>query len=253
LLVLALVLAGPPSARGQAPGGTKERPPVGAILRNWEERSKGRNTVEARFTRVDRSAVWGNTEYRGRASLQAPELARLELSKVDREKNPPALVPYEDVLCTGKHVLQYKHESRQVFVFPLARDERQRVLDEGPLPFLFHTRADALQQRYGLSLHSETRDAHVIDVRPRTEADREAFSRAVIWLNKGTFLPDKLVLVDPNGQDTKEYTFTLITENQAFPAGTFQGRRLPGWTVVENPAGPPPARAGARPPARERK
>ncbi|MDR3633201.1 MAG: outer-membrane lipoprotein carrier protein LolA [Isosphaeraceae bacterium] len=234
----------------------KKRQQMDAILRAWEKQSMGRMTIDARFVRLDVSKVWGNTEYRGRASLQSPSLAYLELKKVDKQKKPPTLVPHEEIICTGSHVLQYAYETQQIFVFPLAKDQRKRALDEGPLPFLFNTRAAELTARYDLSLVDENKDVYLIGVMPRLETDQESFSKAFIWLNKVSFLPDKLVLFAPNEQDTKEYTFTLINENKPFDPGTFKGQRRPGWKVVENPVAPqaPPAnRRGARLPAQERK
>lgn len=214
------------------------------ILRRWEQESARRATIDVRFKRTDVSKVWGNTEYRGQVSLQRPDLARVELKKLDTQQTPPKVADFEDIICTGKHILQYAYDTQQIFVFPLAKEERKRALDEGPLPFLFHTRADDLNARYTLSLVRESKDVYVIGVVPRLDIDRDVFSKAFLWLNKGSFLPDKLVLVDPNEQDTKEYTFTLINENKAFPPETFRGRRLRGWTVVENPVAPqaPPER-----------
>lgn len=225
------------------------------ILKLWEQQSAGRTTIEVTFTRLDVSDVWGNTEYRGKASLQSPNLVRLELQKVDRDKNPPIVVPHEQILCTGTAVLQYAYDTKQIFVFPLAKEERKRVLDEGPLPFLFNMRADELKKRYTLFVSDENQDVYLIGVIPRWESDKETFSRAFIWLNKKSFLPDKLRLVAPNGKDTKQYTFRLIRENDKLDPKLFVGTRpAADWTVVQNTGAPqPPApRAGAQGPARNR-
>lgn len=241
----------PPAAAAKA----QKQKQLDAILREWEQRSAERATINAQFNRRDVSKVWGNTEYQGQASLQRPDLARLEMRKVDREKNPPVFVPHEEIICTGKHVLQYMHETRQIFVFPLAKEERQRALDEGPLPFLFNTRADDLKRRYDLSLRDENKTVYLLAVTPLLAADQDSCSKAFIWLNRATLLPDKLMLVAPNEQDTREYTFTVIRENEKLDPDKFVGRKPRGWTVVQNPAAPQapaPNRAGAPAPGRVR-
>jgi TIGR03009 family protein len=247
--------AASPRSKPDAAVEVRKRQQMESILALWEKESAARTSVNARFVRLDTSKVWGNTEYQGQAFLQRPELARLDLSKRDAAKKPPGLIPHEQIVCTGNHILQFAHETQQVFVFPLAKDARKRALDEGPLPFLFNTRAAELKQRYQLWLADENPDLFLIGVLPRWESDKETFSRAYIWLNKKRFLPDKLLLVAPNEQDRREYTFKEITENQPVDPETFRPRKPPGWTVVNNPAATqaPPARAGARPLAGERK
>ena len=57
----------------------------------------------------------------------------------------------ETIVCGQNDVWQYLYEGKQIFIFPLAKGERQRALDEGPLPFLFNMKAKEAEERYEMS------------------------------------------------------------------------------------------------------
>lgn len=219
-----------------------------AILKQWEFKSAGLGSLDIRFTREDISPGWdgedGPTKFRGRALLQSPDRAILRFEKLERVKGQQRYTAHEDIILTGQHVLQYAYPTRQIFVHPLAKDARQRILEEGPLPFLFKMRASELERRFRLNLASETTNAYIIEVHPLLEYDQETFIGAHLWLNKRSFLPDKLRFYAPNKKDQKEYTFGGIVENPQLDPNLFRGTKLEGWTVHENP-GPDPAQRGA--------
>jgi TIGR03009 family protein len=186
--------------------------------------------------------------------VQSPDRAIVRFEKREREKNLDHYIVHEEIICTGKHILQYAYPTRQIFVYPLSKEERRRTLEEGPLPFLFNVHAHDLEARFRLKLASETSQAYVIEVHPLLEHDQELFIGAHLWLNKQSFLPDKLRFYAPNGKDRKEYTFGAVQMNPTLDPQLFRGKRLDGWTIVENP-GPGPvqtrgATRSARPAAR---
>jgi TIGR03009 family protein len=221
------------------------------ILAAWEKQSAGLRSLDVRFTRVDTSPTWDEkVEYRGQALLQSPDRAFLVFEK---QQEPPrhGYVRHEAILCNGRVVLQYAYATKQIFAYPLSPEDRQRALEEGPLPFLFNMHARDLEARFRLALRAETKDAYVIDVLPRLVQDRESFGVARLWLNRQSYLPDKLQLLSPNGKDTKVYTFGAIHTNPAIDPTVFQPTKPADWTVIENPApGPIAAPSPARPNAR---
>jgi TIGR03009 family protein len=240
---------GPALAPAPAVAEQAKRRQLTAILQEWERRSAVLSALEASFTRVDTSWAFEQKDvYVGTASLKRPDLARLEFYKVDRTVQPPRWVAHERIVCTGSAVLQYTFPTKQIFVYPIPREERKRALEEGPLPFLFDMHARQLEARYRLALRGEERDAYVFDVVPLLNHDKEVFGRARLWLNTRTFLPDKLLLYDLNGKDTKEYTFRAIRTNPALDPGLFKPEGQPGWTIVKDNDPVPPA--AARPQAR---
>ena len=92
----------------------------------------------------------------GHAAFRAPQLAFLDFRKVkmqeqadpkDKKKkvlvpvkknNKIVSVPYETIVCTGQEVWHYRYDVKQIYIFPLDKDQRKRALEEGPLPFLFN-------------------------------------------------------------------------------------------------------------------
>jgi len=209
------------------------------VLALWEAQSKKLTALDAAFTRIDKSLGWGNQEeYRGRAYLQSPNLACLHLQEVVQPMKAgekPSLKEHERIVCTGKEVLQYDYTTKQIFRFPLDKRERKRALPEGPLPFLFSMKAAEAKQAYDMSLMNETAEAYLINIKPHQRANKTVFSKAFIQLNKATLLPDRLVLVSPNGKDTQDYVFTGVQANGRINAEFFMARAIEGWKLIDNP------------------
>ena len=225
------------------------------VLARWEQQSAGIRTLDATFTRIDNNVAWNDkVNFMGRAILKSPNLAFLDFRRFDEEKKEFSL--YEQIRCTGTEVYHYRNPTRQIFVYPLAPDQSQRALEEGPLPFLFNFKAAEALRRYEMTMLSETMTHYYIRIRPREQIDREAFVQADIQLDKVKFLPDALLLVAPNGKDTQTYHFNTpgayIKPNVAVNATNFQGQVPPNWQVVRNPGPdgrPQPAAANVPAPA----
>jgi TIGR03009 family protein len=220
------------------------------LLQTWAAQNGKLKTLVVSFTRVDESKAWGDkTEYSGNAYLQTPNLACLHFEKVERPKGQPATqAPHERIVCTGQEIRQYDFKTKQIFVFPLDRNEQKRALQEGPLPFLFNLKVEEAKSRWGMSLMGEDKDHYLVGVRPRFEKDKEVFSSAFIQLSKTTFLPDRMLLVDKNGKDTQDYRFSAVQANQPISGQYFQALNIKGWKVVVNP-GPEQAAQAAPAPA----
>ncbi len=128
------------------------------------------------------------------------------------------------------------------------------------MPFLFNMKAEDAKQRYQMTLLEENEEQYLIWISPLQELDREAFSKAFIFLDKKTFLPRQLRLDDPNnGKDTKTFIFTKIERNAEINPVYFDGDKLaretlkvkvdPAWKVVptdqSQPEGPSETAGGA--------
>src|SRR5579883_1135188 len=129
-----------PAADGDA---LKELPPLPTtdrLLELWEKQSRLLKTLDVKFHRVDKSPAWDEDEhFEGRAILKSPNLARLNFDKVGVDpKKQQKPEPYELIICTGKEVWQYRTDLKQIFIYPLAKQDQQHALEEGPLPFLFN-------------------------------------------------------------------------------------------------------------------
>jgi TIGR03009 family protein len=224
-------------------------PAMEGILLDWAKHNGKLTTLSVAFIRTDTSKVWGKEEYTGNAYLQSPNLACLHFKKVN-PANPKKADDHERIVCTGQEVRQYDYKTQQIFVFPLDKNARKRAIQEGPLPFLFNMKADEARRRYDMVLKGEDKENFLIEVIPLEQRDQEVFSRAYIQLSRRTYLPDRLLLVDPNGKDRQDYKFTQVSQNGAINPVFFQGLNIKGWKVVDNPAPAQGAPVGAAPAGR---
>jgi TIGR03009 family protein len=264
ILALVVVAVGS-TALAQAPRGTERRaadPPrqgtvqatpkpvdpknaaqMEALLRQWETESASNQTLTVWFNRSDVSKVFKDqTDYVGAAVLKSPNLAGL---RFDRKTGSKAYTPEEMIVCDGKSVYQFLYSTRQVYIYPLDPKDRQRALQEGPLPFLFNMKTVDAKARYRMELLQENETQYLIAVTPRLKIDRDAFSTAYIWLNKKDFMPSRLRLLHPTNpsKEYQEFVFTKLERNGEVNLDNFNAAAMvkekqkqdPPWDVLTNP------------------
>ena len=126
-------------------------------------------------------------------------------------KNPKNRTPgsrrhTETIVCGKNAVWQYLYQGKQIFIFPLAKGQRQRALDEGPLPFLFNMKAEEAEARYQMSLEGENAEYYVVKVLPRLQEDKESFKMALLYLEKTFLLPARIALLSPGRQEQSRFS-----------------------------------------------
>jgi TIGR03009 family protein len=261
----------PPEAARPAPDPAR----MERLLKLWEGQSAKLKTLDVRIYRVDKTPAWNEeNHYEGRAVFKSPELAYLDFRKIQtapdaRGKIAPVLnqkdnkwvtAPHETVICNGKEVWQYLSEVRQVFIYPLDKEQRKRALDEGPLPFLFNMKAEEAKRRYGMSLQGEDDKSYFVVIQPRLQEDQESFKTAWIFLDRNFLLPLRIVLFSPDNKSSKDFRLSGHRANKEVGDEYFQGgvpaRKpndpRPPWKVIRNPEaqGRPP-RGNLAAPARQ--
>ena len=258
----------PAAVKARQEADLQARKEMDGVLAEWEKKSKKIVSLDVAFEKIERNKGFGDEFFQGRAMLQSPDLACLEFRKVildadhkpvvkpDKEGKPVVQLekePYERIVCTGQEVLQYAWDSRTVIVHPLEKQARQKALQQGPLPFLFNMQAMAARQRYSMSLLKQNNREYLIGIVPNEEIDRANFTQAFLWLNKETYLPNKLVLYPVGGKDPVEYRFTgenaVVRANMPMDKNFFAFTKIPGWKVILNPAGEGQAPAANAEPA----
>jgi TIGR03009 family protein len=245
----------------QAPDGAPGAPPANAarmewLLQQWEKQSSLLKSLDVMLTRTDSTPAWGDLEfYEGRALFKAPNLAFIDFNKIEQDEKKKRVIdpktkkfvskPYERIVCTGAEVWQYRSDVQQIFVFPLEKDEQQKAIEEGPLPFLFNMRANDAKKRYQMTLMSEDEKSFGVSILPKLQVDKESFSRAFVKLDAKYLLPLRIVMVSPDRKSTKDFTLSQMFPNKAVNDKNFEGRPLgPPWKVIRNPAGEERPRAG---------
>jgi TIGR03009 family protein len=245
-----------PAADAQPPLMTMQQ-----LLTDWERQSEKLKTLELAIYRIDKDPQWGDEEhYLGRAAFKNPQLAFLDFRKVKMQEKPDAKdknkkilvpmkkdnklvsVPFETIVCTGQEVWQYRYDVKQIFIFPLDKDQRKRALEEGPLPFLFNMRAADAQKRYKMELRGQDKKKYLVMITPLLKDDQETFSIAWIYLDKDFLLPTRIFLSAPNGKMTKDFWLSQIKPNQTVDPRLFVGVN-PGnqFKIERNPGGVAPA------------
>jgi TIGR03009 family protein len=232
------------------------------LLEKWEGQSAKLDTLDVRIYRIDKDPKWQEElHFEGRAIFKSPNLAYLNFSKIkvapDAKRNlaraidPKTGKPFpptrtETIICGQNEVWQYLFEGRKIYIFPLAKGERQRALDEGPLPFLFNMKAQEAERRYEMAFAGENQKYYAVKVYPKLQEDKESFKSALIYLDKTYLLPARIALISPDGRSVRDFTLSDIKANQPVAANIFKGG-VPakgGW-VVERPAAVAPQQGNA--------
>lgn len=221
------------------------------LLSVWETQSSRLKTLDVQIERTDKSRAFPDEEvhYFGRAILQAPNRAFLNLDKVvvNEKTNKQVRVPFSQIRCTGDEVWQYKPETKQIFIYPLGKDQQQRALEEGPLRFLFSMRKADARARYQMDLLKDEPGYYVISVLPMQQIDQESFSQALLQLESKYLLPTRIVLISPNGKDTEDYKLSQHKANDPVAPQNFEGILVKGWDIKRNPGeGLAPAQSRGR-------
>ena len=270
LLSMGFALAAAQDARNAAQPAQRQQPAAKAqpplmtmpqLLADWEGQSEKLKTLELAIYRIDKDPQWGDEEhYLGRAAFKNPQLAFLDFRKVKMQEQPdpkdkkkkqlvplmknkqPVSVPFETIVCTGQEVWQYRYDVKQIFIFPLDKDQRKRALEEGPLPFLFNMRAADAQKPYEMTRVGGDEERYLVMIKPLLQQDQETFSTAWVYLDKEYLLPKRIFLLAPNGKMTKDFHLSQIKPNKQVDPRLFVGVN-PGnqFKIERNPGGPAPA------------
>jgi TIGR03009 family protein len=233
------------------------------LLKAWEGQSAKLKSLDVRIYRIDKDFRWKDeVHFEGRAVFKSPDLAYLDFWKLKLAPNAKGqLAPMKDpkkpnawlrdhtetVVCGKDAVWQYLYDGRQIYQFPLAKGERQRALDEGPLPFLFNMKAQEAEARYQMYLEKENEQYYLVKILPRLQEDKESFKVALLYLEKKFLLPARIALLSPDGKSSRDFYLDKQQPNAQVADTLFKGGPLPGWVVQKNPAAEAPRQGNAGP------
>jgi len=228
----------------------EEQAPVDRVLQLWEQHSSQVKTFRCRFKRWVWDPVFGppdrpKFEDLGTIRYQAPDKGLFQVEQTIRNGKAGAVEPEraEHWVCNGKSVFEYNHAKRQVIEYPLPPELQGQAITNGPLPFLFGAKAEALRRRYFLRIITppDLRGKQVwLEAYPRFQADAANFQRAHLILSLPDMTPFALNVYSPNGKNRTAYQFYDIKINEPtwwLGRNVFEGSVPLGWQkVVEQPA-----------------
>lgn len=224
----------------RAPQGGEQRPPANplrvqtldpkleSILQSWEQESGKITVLQGRHTRSEINSVFGvEKKSEGMFFYVAPDRGRFDMKGIPvkpGEKstivNPETQQPYslasgtdQGWICTGKNILILNVESKEYEVHEIPEQMRGENIVQSPLPFLFGMKAADAKRRFSLRLVRETEAIYVIEAIPLTQMDSQNYQRALIALDRETFVPHGVQLLDPAGTLQTKYLFQDIKVN----------------------------------------
>ena len=134
--------------RGQPKAAAPNPIQIDDLLKLWERQSSKLKTLDVWLYRIDKNPQWDEEiHYEGRAVFKSPQLAYLDFKKIKTKRDAQGKLvpladpkdpkkrwstPQETIICGATEVWQYLYPVKQIFVYPLAKEQRQRALDEGP-------------------------------------------------------------------------------------------------------------------------
>lgn len=238
------------------------------ILLKWEKESDTVTRFSCRFWRWEVNETFGPPEkdYQvseavGEIKYSAPDHgAYIVKSLQEWDPGQKAMVPrgdetFDHWVCNGDSIFEFNHKQRQLIERQLAPEMKGKAITDGPLPFVFGTKADQLKQRYWMRDVTPTDAVGQqvwLEAWPKHQRDAANFHHAFIILDQKTFLPSALRIVQPDGKNKQDYRFDSISKNNplAVIMSVFEVPRTPfSWTKVVIPAGGAAPAPANQPPA----
>jgi TIGR03009 family protein len=238
------------------------------ILAKWEQQSNRISTFTCKFGRWEVNETFGPAEHHfvlseahGEIKFKSPDHGVYIISdqtEWDRNKNAYAARTegLDHWVCDGKSIYEFDQAKKQLIERQLDPSMQGKAITDGPLPFVFGTKADQLKRRYwmkDITPADQVNKQVWLEAWPKFQRDAANFQHAIIVLNQSNFMPSALRIILPDGKNKQDYSFegTSVNNPLANLTGAFWAPRPPlGWTKVVIPAGgagavPPPNAAPA--------
>jgi TIGR03009 family protein len=209
----------------------QNNPQLWQLLVLWENTTKGYNKLSGKHRRFVYDSVF-QVEKRsdGEFFYEAPDKGRIDIKPVEiaegekSQRLNPQGKPFalksdlsEIWICDGKHIAQAKDNGVEKFyeVYNIPKMNQGVNIMDGPLPFLFGLPAREAVQRYDFTLLPNTNEKFIwLHVLPKREQDQRNWKEAQVILDRKTFLPFAVKLVDPAGTTETVYRFSDLKVNQ---------------------------------------
>ncbi len=203
------------------------------VLAKWEENNKKIKTFSCKFTL---------TEYRTQLQLgaqgpAAPPSHEGELKYAAPDRGMYKVEPDEKGqggehwICDGKVVYEVRAEKKQIIERPLPKELQGKAIADAPLPFVFSSSAQKMQQRFWMRISTPDRNFTkfklepgqlLLEAQPKTQQDAANFSLVQIILNEADMSPFAINEFLPNHTPRNEqrlvYVFEAPAVNSPFQA-----------------------------------
>ncbi|WZO98612.1 M56 family metallopeptidase [Isosphaeraceae bacterium EP7] len=210
---------GQPAADPRPNATTEPDARLGPILDEWQRRSSAVTSLDVQFSGKHRPPNLVEDEpFTGRSILKKGASTVFEIVELARRGRGPMT---NRVVWTDDELHQIRTEAKIHHVWPIVLKDRGRLPAELALPFFWNLSVEGVLSKYHVTLIKEEAEFWILSFTPRNDKGRLTFSRAVLKLDRATFLPQAYLLYDAQG-GWREYAVTEIQPNQPIPEEDFQ-------------------------------
>jgi TIGR03009 family protein len=254
----------------------QEQADLDVLLKNWERQSEQIKYFKCSFNRWEYNPtfVGGNaeqptTESHGEIKFHAPDQGMFRVLQMFNFIADPKtkkfvkqqVEPTEWWTCDGKSMFQVDSDKNKKVVIerPLPPQLQGTAITDGPLPFVFGAKAEALKKRYFLRIITPADNAKQevwLEARPKVQKDAANFSRVQLIFDKANMQLQAMQIYNP-GASPQNQSRTVITFDQqsinspwaplAQLLSDFSRPNPPFYTHVREDVLPPPNTPSASP------
>lgn len=207
-------------------------PRIERLLVEWSQRTKEIQQLQGSHLRATRDFTFGTESWaEGRFFVKTPDKGRIDVrpySKKLPEKLMPRRAPNGQMvnlkvqrdtkndrwICDGKEIKAINDDDKTYEVVQIPPNQRGENIMDGPLPFLFGMPPERAKMRYQFKLIKETEQFYAIAVKPNWKQDAVDWSQASLALDKKTFLPHEVHLINAAGTSETVYIFSQPEVNR---------------------------------------
>jgi TIGR03009 family protein len=254
----------------------QEQADLDALLKKWEHQSESVKVFQCNFQRVEYNpALAGGSGDRattvsdGEIKFAAPDKGLFRVLNMANFVQDPKTGKYSQQpanatewwTCDGKSMFQVDTEKKLVTETPLPPQLQGTAITDGPLPFVFGAKADALKMRYFIRVippnvaNKQVYDPKKqvwIEVLPKLQKDAANFSKVELIFSKDDMQIQAMQIYNPGatGQNLSRTVYTFDKQSINSPwaplaqlLNNFARPSPIGYThVLQNPnPAPPPA------------
>ena len=189
-----------------------------ALLADWEKQNSQIKTFECSVTRLEYDSTFGGpnqlkTESYGEVKYAAPDKGLFNIKQMFVYTQDPKTNqwqrtetdPEEYWTCDGKSTFQVDRKQKLVIETPIAPEMQGKAISDGPLPFVFGAKAEALKNRYYMRIITppNVTDQIWLEAFPRWQKDAANFAWVELILTKSNKLPYAIQVYSP-GEDPND-------------------------------------------------
>ena len=239
-ITLAALASSTLAQSGKSGSGPNTDPKMEELLRGWETKSRNVRDVECEFRRITKDKLFKTEELEyGKASGIKPYQGRLDLLDENGKFT-------QIFIFSGRRLHQYDFKNKQEIIHVLPEmDAAAGQSLPGPLGFVYGMKASEAKSRFDMKLirqfSKDGVDYAEIVATPKTQADQQDFKSAQLVLDKQTYLPRELRVIEPNGNE-QHWIFDRLETNlnppvsakDLAPFDRSKYKELAGWKQVVN-------------------